>query len=308
MGCHGYTATLLRAWITGFDQGRIKLRIPKTRGLMKVIPEMPFHLEPELFFQISGVTTFEFPEEELQLYPNEICLVPVGMPHRERICAYKKEPFLNLMFGYNSDFIHFHLAHEAQKGLPGGFLRSHLRGVDHDHLLGHLSDLIERFNREDAGRSLAIKSVLLDHLFTLLYGLGRVESISEAHKAEAHKTLQIGGILRQYLTHRDLSVEWIARKLNISPDYASRIFKKSTGRTLIAHITEQRLLLAKHLLKTSSLNISEISRAIGYENSNYFTQLFRKFNGMPPREYWARFCASSDQVPPTGPERMEKAS
>ena len=277
---HGYTSRLLRRWITDFDRGRVKLRIPKILGLLRVIPQMPFHLEPELFFQISGITTFELPEEELDVYPGEICLMPIGMPHRERIRPYRKEPFLNLMFGYTNEFIDFHLAHEARKGVPLGFLRSHLHGVDHDHLLCHLNDLIWRFHRNDADRPLGVKSVLLDHLFALLQGLGRTD-----YAADSHKVALIKKVLRHHLTNRELSVEWIARNLKMNPDYVSRIFKKATGRTLVTHIMEQRLLLAKHFLRTSSLNISEIAQAVGYENSNYFTQLFRKANHVPPREY-----------------------
>jgi two-component system response regulator YesN len=80
-------------------------------------------------------------------------------------------------------------------------------------------------------------------------------------------------------------VNWIARHLKLSPDYISRLYRKDTGESLAVAITHQRIHRARYLLEVSSLNIAEISRAVGFSNPNYFTQLFCKYNKIPPRQY-----------------------
>jgi AraC-like DNA-binding protein/mannose-6-phosphate isomerase-like protein (cupin superfamily) len=272
-----FAVRLLHRWITGFDEGTIGLRIPKMIGLMTDVPGMRFHLRPELFFQISGITKFEFPEEAFDVFPGEICLVPTGMPHLERVRPYQNEPFLNFMFGYSEDHFAFHLAREQPKGEPVGFVFSKWHVTPLDERLGIL---VERFHREGTAKSLSVKSALLDHLFTLLHSLEGTPL-----QVESRKVGRINDLLRQELPNSDLSVNWIARHLKLSPDYVSRLYRKDTGESLAAAITYQRIHRARYLLEVSSLNIAEISRAVGFSNPNYFTQLFCKYNKIPPRQY-----------------------
>ena len=46
---------------------------------------------------------------------------------------------------------------------------------------------------------------------------------------------------------------------------------------------------AKNLLENTSFNISEISRAIGYENPLYFSRIFKKQSGLSPSEYRKKY-------------------
>ena len=53
-------------------------------------------------------------------------------------------------------------------------------------------------------------------------------------------------------------------------------------------MTRKRLALAKQLLLGTSLSISEIARMAGYGTTKYFTELFRKREGMTPGKYRER--------------------
>lgn len=275
-----FVAQVIRRFINDFDQGKGKLRVPKVLGLMRDIPGMPYHLTAELFLQITGITTFEFPKDKFDVYPGEICIVPAGMPHRERVRPDKGEPFLNLVFCYQGEFFHFHLAHEVEKGEPKGFSSSHHYGMDIQLLRGHIKTIVGWFHKKSIDWDLAIKSALLDHLFVILNTLENPSTC-----VESHKVVQMEAMVAYNLANPELSVEWIARNLQASPDYVTRLFRKTTGKSLKAYIIEQRLFHARHLLETSSSNISEISRAVGYDNPAYFTALFHRIYGVPPRSY-----------------------
>ena len=84
---------------------------------------------------------------------------------------------------------------------------------------------------------------------------------------------------------KDLTLEQVAEAVNLSPFYFSRVFKQEQGCTFIEFLIKARIEEAKKLLRTSKLSITEISFAVGYQDPNYFSQLFRHSEGITPSQY-----------------------
>ncbi len=85
--------------------------------------------------------------------------------------------------------------------------------------------------------------------------------------------------------HRDISLDDISRKLNISPYYFSKLFKEETGENYVEYVTERRINQAKNLLKKPDKSIKEICAEVGYSDPNYFSRIFKKYQGVTPTEY-----------------------
>ncbi|UJF35727.1 helix-turn-helix transcriptional regulator [Paenibacillus hexagrammi] len=83
----------------------------------------------------------------------------------------------------------------------------------------------------------------------------------------------------------DLSVEEVAEAVGINPAYLSRLFKQQVGKTIVEYLTNLRLEESKQLLSESSLNIHEIARSIGYNNTNSYIRFFKKYEGITPGDY-----------------------
>ena len=94
---------------------------------------------------------------------------------------------------------------------------------------------------------------------------------------------------RQYIQDHyqdpDLSVEMMCRQLHMSPAYFSTMFKKETGQTYIAYLTELRLDKAVELLNTTSDKTYVIAQKVGYQEQNYFSYVFKKRFGVSPTRY-----------------------
>jgi len=82
-----------------------------------------------------------------------------------------------------------------------------------------------------------------------------------------------------------LSANLIADKINITPQYFSRVFKEITNNNFPEYINNIKLKKAKELIISTNLTIKEISDTVGYNNSTYFVTLFRKKYGIPPSKY-----------------------
>lgn len=92
----------------------------------------------------------------------------------------------------------------------------------------------------------------------------------------------------QYMTshyQQDLSVDSIAESVELNSAYLSRIFKQTTGKTILEYLTLLRIYESKHLLENSKDNIHEVAQKVGYNNINSFIRFFRKYEGITPGEY-----------------------
>lgn len=85
--------------------------------------------------------------------------------------------------------------------------------------------------------------------------------------------------------HEDLDLESVSKAIYFNPVYISNIFKKETGENFIDFLNKYRIEVAKEMLRTSNYNINEVSKAVGFNDSKYFSKLFRKFVGLKPSEY-----------------------
>mgnify|MGYP004665054713 FL=1 len=77
----------------------------------------------------------------------------------------------------------------------------------------------------------------------------------------------------------------IAKSMYISPGYLSSVFKKIVGVTFNNYLTQLRVEKAQQLLTETELMIYEVSQLVGYENSHYFSTIFKKFTGFSPTDY-----------------------
>lgn len=86
-------------------------------------------------------------------------------------------------------------------------------------------------------------------------------------------------------SNSNLSLQTIANKIHISPSYLSHLFSQQTGKTLVEYLTEIRINRAKELLNTTNYKTYEIANKVGYNDSHYFCNLFKKITGKTTTEF-----------------------
>ena len=84
---------------------------------------------------------------------------------------------------------------------------------------------------------------------------------------------------------KDYDFNEIARTQNITISYFRSIFKSVTGLSPIEYLNRVRMLRALELLQTTPDSISEIAEQVGIYDANYFSRLFKKVIGYPPRYF-----------------------
>ena len=89
--------------------------------------------------------------------------------------------------------------------------------------------------------------------------------------------------------HTGITLDEIASRLDIIPEYLGTLFHKETGVTFSTYIKNFRIQKAKELLIGTSLKLYEISDRVGYSDSKYFSKVFRDTTGQLPADYRKAF-------------------
>ena len=85
--------------------------------------------------------------------------------------------------------------------------------------------------------------------------------------------------------NKNVSVLSVAKHFGYSPDYISRLFKKTFSIGMKEYISEERMKYAKNLLLTTDLSVKEISAQTGFENENHFIKFFNYHERKSPLQF-----------------------
>lgn len=77
----------------------------------------------------------------------------------------------------------------------------------------------------------------------------------------------------------------LASRFHISSDYLRHLFKKETGENLGSYITRIKIEKAKLLLRTGLYKVNDVAKITGFNTTQYFGTVFRKYEGISPREF-----------------------
>ena len=128
----------------------------------------------------------------------------------------------------------------------------------------------------------------LSHMFTLL--IHKTALLEEASGAATGSALLFARVThhlaRCYAAPITLSA--LAAQFNCSVSYLSRLFHRYAHQNFRQYINALRIRLAQTFLATTQLSIQEITYAVGFTDSNYFSTVFRRTAGCSPRQYRAQ--------------------
>ncbi|MDF2886466.1 MAG: two component transcriptional regulator, AraC family [Lacrimispora sp.] len=83
----------------------------------------------------------------------------------------------------------------------------------------------------------------------------------------------------------EISMSETARAIGYSEPYFCKMFKQQFGQSFTSYLAEYRVGEAKKMLEQPNVNVKEIGVRVGYADSNYFTKVFKRLEGLNPSEY-----------------------
>ena len=80
-------------------------------------------------------------------------------------------------------------------------------------------------------------------------------------------------------------VNELCQEFGYSKSYLCRVFHNQTGETLASYAVKRKIKFAKQLIREDSLNFTQISDRLAFDNPQYFCRVFKRVTGMTPTEF-----------------------
>ena len=123
----------------------------------------------------------------------------------------------------------------------------------------------------------------LSTAFARLLGLAKVHqrTAGKRDRGAEGRLLKVLALMREEVA-RPWTLEELARQANLSPPHFTALCRRQTGMPPLSLLIRLRLQRAMDLLQRGNHNVAEAARAVGYEDSFYFSRLFKKHIGVTP--------------------------
>ena len=209
-----------------------------------------------IHFVVSGKGIYRIGEREYEVSEGEMFVIP---PNEETFYqADKENPWSYIWIGFNAD-----------GGLP-----LKLKDVEKCPEAKGVFNSIKNADKTENGRSAYLSARLWD-LFSVL--------LDKKDVRYDYVEMALDCIHSEYMN--GITVEDIAKRLNLDRSYFYTIFKKRTGISPKKYLLNHRMNIAANLLKERKLSVSVAAYSVGYTDIFNFSKMFKKHFGVSPSKY-----------------------
>ncbi|UOF89621.1 AraC family transcriptional regulator [Fodinisporobacter ferrooxydans] len=148
-----------------------------------------------------------------------------------------------------------------------------------------LAEMYEEYTQQKKGYLTVLRGHVLHLLIAILRKMDdKYKTQSKQYDENTRSEIQtvLKRIERDF--QKDLRIEDLARAAFISKSYLSRLFKETTGLTIIEYIQTIRIEKSIELLQSTHWTIAQIAEFVGYADIKHFTNLFKKITGKSPTQ------------------------
>ena len=221
---------------------------------------------------------------------NDIVIMDISMPEMNGVMAakYIRKMDDECSIIFLSAYDDFEYARNAIKVRALDYL---LKPCDMNDLLAVMDTALQKLDKENAfnGNSISGKE---QNKETEICGSNynnvrenRPKRTDNVRNSDEQTTIKY---LKEYVENNyiyDISMQEAAEEMGYSDAYFSKLFKQYFNQNFTAYLTEYRIKIAKELLSNTNHSIKDISRMVGYTDSNYFAKIFKRLVGEIPSKY-----------------------
>ena len=231
------------------------------------------HSCTELFFITGGHGMFHVENKSFPIAVNDVVIVNANVPHTELSQA--SNPLSYIVLGVDRM--------ETMEEF-GGYTMIHL--TSQQSQLSVCLDLLLQEAREQAEGWVDVCQNLLE---IFLRRLVRRKDLSLTTPASsASKSNRECELVRRYIDNHfkeNLRLDDLAALAHINKYYLSHTFQKEFGTSPISYLISRRIQESRYLLSDTDHTLSQIAHILGFSSLSYFSQSFRRLEGISPMEY-----------------------
>ena len=161
----------------------------------------------------------------------------------------------------------------------------HLNRAETERILLLYQSILSEQNERKPGFS-EMKRLLLEQMLILLSRIMNQQftQLRQTSSWQREFIDDVLALIEKNLT-QNIDFDEIAASNGITLSHFRTVFKRYTGLSPVDYLNRARVLRALELLQTTELPVSEIAVQVGIYDANYFSRLFKKVTGYPPRYF-----------------------
>ncbi len=240
------------------------------------MPDPHYHNYYEIYFLVYGRCNFSVEDHLFQLKRNDMLIIPPGLTHCG--CEYP-EMSRRVIINFSKDCVD----NEFNEKLSA--FRSNNFYIPQDPT--HVYNIIGDMTKEYIGIDSLSKRLQYCHLTLLLEYIIRNKTRTQ-YVPSQNRVIQTTESFMKFVTDNyaeDISIADLSKQFGYSANYISKLFKDNLGMGFNQYLTLQRIKSAEYMLSTTSTPICEIAVVCGFNDSNYFSTVFKKLHGISPSKY-----------------------
>lgn len=255
--------------------------------------ELHAHHELEISCVPSGTGLYRIKDREYDIRPGDVFILPNTDPHG--LLLGKNESVNNVVIHFDSSFIWNSLANDLDYNFLLVFFesgRNFSHRLDRDNpatprIFALMQEILGEFQEQRDCYELMVKIKLQTIFAEIIRNYDYIDREQARHPLPREDVAQLNKVMQYIDTHldNDIRLAQLAAIAHISPAYFSTLFKRYNGLSPVEFIVHKRVQRAIELIRTTSMNMTDVAMACGFNNSTNFYKAFRKVTGRTPVSY-----------------------
>lgn len=244
------------------------------------------HIHPfmEIFFITEGNGSFQLENNIVNVKKNDLIIINPNCLHTEK-SNLNKCPLEYIALGIDNFSINFFNLNN-QKFSNYDSKNYHVINIEKNShtMLKQLNLIIDEINLKNYKYEIACKSILSLFIVNIFR---MIPSISILQNEKKNLNLECAKIKNYLDSHysENITLETLSSLSYMNKFSLIHDFTKQIGTSPISYLIKKRVIEAKSLLETTNYSIKDISSIVGFSNSSYFSQMFKKQTQFSPKQY-----------------------
>lgn len=249
-----------------------------------------WHPEIEITLVTSGEMLYKINNKIITLKENDILFCNSGALHsgkkfNNQECTYCSLTFdSKIIYGYKNSALYEKYVSPILQNLSFSYLHLEPASNCHKFLMNNISNIISLYSDTPQCYEMDI-IISLQHIWKNIYNqLSLNENIPEIEALNLSRIRAITSYVELNYCYK-ISLTDIAKHINLCEAECCRIFKSIMNISIFDYIQEYRILKACEYLSRTGYSIREIAGMVGYNDSNHFSKVFKKYKHITPSLY-----------------------
>lgn len=229
------------------------------------------HHFTELFYVVSGQGEFWVEDRRIPVQKNDMVIVNPHIEHTEK--SKNSQPLEYIVFGV--DGLIFELGDQNYAFCT--------YSPEEKHHLNVPQIIMQELTLKHSGYEAVCRNILE----VLIIFISRNEQFGFLAANDSQITRECAAAKRFLDSnyHQSITLDTLAQSAHMNKFHLSHTFTRCLGVSPIQYLINRRLQVARDLLTQTDQPIAQIAVSTGFTSQSYFSQIFRRFTGMSPKQY-----------------------